>query len=118
MELWLLAQGADAAEKGVGVLQTILAGGVPLILAVMLAISLFVIYKLYGANKKLEADMRQILEAQIKEATATTAGLTAAITKNTTSNERVEQQLEKNHDTMTRLNAELDRKEREARGAA
>ena len=117
MEPWLLAQGSETAEKGVGVLQTIIAGGVPLILAVMLAIALFVIYRLYVANKKLEADMREILTSQIEAATTTTAGLTEALTKNTTSNERVEAQLGKAHDTMTRINAELDRKEREARGA-
>lgn len=115
MDLSFLAQ-TEAAEQGVGILQTIIQGGVPLILAVFCAVEGWVIYKLYLKNGKLEEDYRNSLSSQIGEAASSTRELIETLTKNTDGNKRVEEQLRKNHDTMTRINAELDRREREARG--
>lgn len=115
MDPFLLAQGSTA-ENSVGVLQTIIQGGVPLILAVFCAIEGWVIYQLYKKVGTLEEDYRSSLQGQISSSSEATKELTTALTKATASNERVEGNMKRCHDTMTRLNAELDKRERDRNG--
>ncbi len=62
MDLLLLAQSVEKAEKGVGLLQTILAGGVPLIcLCVAVLMGGFALYQM-RRNNTLEREYRETVQ--------------------------------------------------------
>ena len=107
-----LAQGTETAKATVGILQTVLSGGPLLILAVLVVVEAVVIWKLSGRLAGLEAEFRassiSLLQEQIRQNTP----LTEALTKTNDVLGRVEHAMRENQDTMTRLNASLDAKER------
>lgn len=107
-----IAQTAEAAKESVGVLQTILEGGLPLMLLVIAVILGWVIYKqnerIAELEKEFRTDSKSLLQDQIAEAKP----LTEALTKTNDVMGRVDRSLKDATDTMTRLNAKLDAQER------
>lgn len=100
----VLAVGA----KEVGLLQTIIAGGVPLVLAVLVAIEGFVIYLLWKEIKTLRDKHQEFLEKQIGKVAENQAVLTEQITRSSDFVARAETALNEANKTMTRQGAKLD----------
>ena len=59
----LLAQDSEAAEHGIGLLQTVLDGGVPLICLVIAALCGYLFYTQLMKNNALEISFREKIEA-------------------------------------------------------
>lgn len=66
----LLAQTAVEADKGLGLLKTVLAGGVPLICLVIAVAAVGAAIYQYRSNAKLEESYRSDLDARAKKAEA------------------------------------------------
>lgn len=58
----LLAQSTETAEQGIGILNTILSGGVPLICLVVACACAYAFYKQLTRNNTLEKDFRTKIE--------------------------------------------------------
>lgn len=63
----LLAQSQDTAEKGVDLIERILAGGVPLICLVLSVILGYAFYKTLVKNNGLETSFREKVEGLLRE---------------------------------------------------
>lgn len=100
-------------KEEIGLLDTIVKGGGPLILAVFCALEGFTIWMLYKSKSALETEYRHTLEAQISAAVEGQKPLTEALTKTNEVISRVEVALRDNSDTLTRGQAFLDQAARD-----
>lgn len=107
-----LAQAEVTVKETVGVLQTILSGGPLLILAVLVVVEGFVIYKLSQRLTTLEAQFRDSSVALLQDQLKQMGPLTEALTSTRDVLGRVDETMKSSVDTMTRLNAKLDAQER------